>query len=171
MARDEERSEVLEFLRKIKDHSGNMMESMSDIIWAINPANDSLEKVLIKMKEFAAEMLEPAGINYYFDTRDFAKQALLNLEERKDLYLVFKEAINNIVKYSQASEVTILLRFDKEALSLTIIDNGIGFDTTAPGTGNGISNMKSRATAIGAAFHIESIPGTGTSIFLKKTIT
>ena len=171
MARDEERSEVLEFLRKIKDHSGNMMESMSDIIWAINPANDSLEKVLIKMKEFAAEMLEPAGINYYFDNRDFAKQALLNLEERKDLYLVFKEAINNIVKYSQASEVTILLRFDKKALSLTIIDNGIGFDTTAPGTGNGIGNMKSRAAAMGAAFHIESIPGTGTSIFLKKTIT
>ncbi|MBK8142148.1 MAG: hypothetical protein IPK57_15055 [Chitinophagaceae bacterium] len=56
------------YLQRVKDNSGKMMESMSDIVWAINPADDSLESTVIRMKEFAAEMLEPARINYYFDT-------------------------------------------------------------------------------------------------------
>lgn len=171
MARQEEKTDMKEYLQKIKDHSGNMMESMSDMIWAINPANDSLDKVLIKMKEFAAEMLEPVGISYYFDTQGFSHPGVLNLEERKDLYLVFKEAINNIVKYSRATEVSILLKFDKEELSLMILDNGIGFDTSAVNSGNGIGNMKARAETMGAALQIESITGTGTTLFLKKTIT
>lgn len=171
MAKEEKKEEVQDYLQKIKAHSGNMMESMSDMIWAINPANDSLEKVLIKMKEFAAELLEPIGINYYFETKGFSQQSLLNLEERKDIYLVFKEAITNIVKYSKATEVTISLKFDKEELSLSILDNGTGFDTGQGFTGNGLTNMKARAQAMGAEFQIESIKGTGTTIFLRKHIT
>jgi signal transduction histidine kinase/ligand-binding sensor domain-containing protein len=171
MAREEKKEELKNYLQKIKDHSGNMMESMSDMVWAINPANDSLEKVLIRMKEFAAEMLEPVGISYYFDTSGFNDKSLLNLEERRDLYLIFKEAITNIVKYSQATEVTISLQHDKEQLSLSITDNGNGFDSTESFSGNGLHNMKSRAEAIGGSLQIESIKGTGTSLLFRKKIT
>lgn len=171
MAKEEEKEELQRYLQKIKDHSGNMMESMSDMVWAINPANDSLEKVLIRMKEFTAEMLEPVGITYYFDTRDFNQQSVLNLEERKDLYLIFKEAITNIVKYSNAREVSISLKYDKEELSLSIIDNGSGFDVAEDFSGNGLHNMKSRAAAIGGVLRIDSIKGTGTTLIFKKHIT
>ncbi|KYP14463.1 two-component regulator propeller domain-containing protein [Flavihumibacter sp. CACIAM 22H1] len=171
MAKEEKKEEVQEYLQKIKAHSGNMMESMSDMIWAINPANDSLEKVLIKMKEFAAEMLEPSGINYHFETSGFTQQSVLNLEERKDLYLVFKEAVTNIAKYACATAVTISLKFDKEELQLRIRDNGKGFDTNKEDTGNGLSNMRARARAMGAEFTLESVAGTGTTIMLKKHIT
>ncbi len=171
MSNDHLSEDVQSYLQKIKDHSGKMMESMSDIVWAINPSNDSLEKVLIRMKEFAAEMLEPAGINYYFETDISQGEIQLNLEQRKDLYLIFKEAINNAVKYSNATELTILLQCREGLLLLRITDNGNGFDSHQSVSGNGIKNMESRATAMNASFHIESIQGAGTSVVLKKHIT
>lgn len=80
-----------------------MMESMSDMVWAINPVNDSFEKVILRMKEFAAEILEPARINYYFTETGELEKTQLNPEQRKDIYLIFKEALNNVVKYSAAT--------------------------------------------------------------------
>ena len=171
MSNDQVNEQVQLYLQKIKDHSGKMMESMSDIVWAINPANDSLEKVLIRMKEFAAEMLEQAGINYYFETDIASGELQLNLEQRKDLYLIFKEAINNAVKYSTATEMNFLLQCRDGLLLLRITDNGNGFDVGLSSAGNGIKNMNSRAAAMNASFHIESIKGTGTSIILQKRLT
>lgn len=171
MTKERNREDIQEYLQKIKKHSSSMMESMSDIIWAINPSNDSLEKLLIRMKELAAELLEPAGIMYYFDASMITNESLLNLEQRKDLYLIFKEAINNAVKYSQATEVTVLLHYKEGELLLRITDNGKGFKTSAQTPGNGLKNMNSRAIAMGADLSIESIPGVGTSIVLRKQIT
>ncbi len=163
--------ELRSYLQKIKDNSGKMMESMSDIVWAINPANDSLEKVLIRMKEFAAEMLEPARINYYFDTEGSLDQSLLNLEQRKDLYMIFKEAINNAVKYSAATEINITLQQHDQRLRLTVTDNGKGFDTASAYAGNGLKNMQSRAAAMQAELRITSILGAGTTVLLEKQVT
>lgn len=171
MTKERNREDIQEYLQKIKKHSSSMMESMSDIIWAINPSNDSLEKLLIRMKELAAELLEPAGIMYYFDASMITNESLLNLEQRKDLYLIFKEAINNAVKYSQATEVTVLLQYKEGELLLRITDNGKGFKTSAQTPGNGLKIMNSRAVAMGADLSIESIPGVGTSIVLRKQIT
>ena len=171
MSNNQVNEQVQLYLQKIKDHSGKMMESMSDIVWAINPANDSLEKVLIRMKEFAAEMLEQAGINYYFETDIASGELQLNLEQRKDLYLIFKEAINNAVKYSAATELNFSLQCRDGLLLLRITDNGNGFDTRLSSSGNGIKNMNSRAATMNASFHIESIKGSGTSITLQKQLT
>mgnify|MGYP005826832737 CR=1 FL=1 len=87
-----------------------MMESMSDMVWAIDPNNDSFERIVLRMKEFAEEILEPAGINYYFREMGSIQKIQLNPEQRKDIYLIFKEALNNAVKYSQAAEINILLK-------------------------------------------------------------
>jgi len=164
-------STVSGYLEKIKDNSAKMMESMSDIVWAINPVNDNLEQLLIRMKEFAAEMLEPARIQYYFETDGELEKSFLNPEQRKDVYLVYKEAVTNAVKYSAATEMTICLMYRQDSLLLQVIDNGKGFDASLEFSGNGLKNMQSRAAGIKAVLSIQSIPGTGTVISLKKNIT
>jgi len=158
-------------LEKIKDNSSRMMESMSDLVWAINPANDTFEKVALRMKEFAAELLEPAGINYFFREEGQMEKAVLNPEQRKDVYLVFKEALNNAVKYSAATEIDIFLKKENDLVIMNVVDNGTGFDTTSYKPGNGLKNMQNRAGQMNAELAINSIRGTGTSVSLKVPVT
>jgi signal transduction histidine kinase/ligand-binding sensor domain-containing protein len=163
--------QVKQYLQKIKDNSGRMMESMSDIVWAINPSNDTFDKVIVRMKEFAAEILEPARINYYFSEEGLLDKAQLNLEQRKDIYMVFKEAVNNAVKYSHATEVNIVLQKKDDSLRMLIVDNGNGFDIDQYHPGNGLKNMQSRAREMKAVLRVDSIKGTGTTIILDVAIT
>ena len=158
-------------LQRIKEHSTRMMESMSDIVWAINPANDTFERIIIKLKEFTAEMLEPARMNYYFTEDEQLNNIKLNLEQRKDIYLIYKEAINNAVKYSEATEVNITLRRENGYMRLLITDNGQGFDAARAYSGNGIKNMHCRAAALQAQLTIDSIQGTGTTVMLQLPVT
>lgn len=162
---------VRDSFQKILDHTGNMMESMSDMVWAINPVNDSFGKLLLRMKEFAAEMLEPARINFYFDDSGLQREITLNPEQRKNIYLIFKETINNVVKYSQAKEVNIIFGLEASVLKMKIADNGIGFDVKSENTGNGIRNIQVRATEIKGFISLESIPGTGSSVTLQLHVT
>lgn len=158
-------------LEKIREHSARMMDSMSDIVWAINPSNDSFEKVILRMKEFTAEILEPAGINYYFREEPQIAALPLSVEKRKELYMLFKEAITNAAKYSGATEINISFRLEGEAIVLTIMDNGRGFDQALVEEGNGLRNMRNRAMQMKAELRIESIPATGTSIHVTVPIT
>ncbi len=166
-----EAAKIKTYLQKIKDNSANIMERMSDIVWAINPVNDSFDKVILRMKEFAAEILESAGINYYFSEEGSLNKTQLNLEQRKDIYLIFKEAVNNAVKYSRATEVNVILQKENDRLKMIIIDNGNGFNAEAGHAGNGIKNMQSRAAGMRGTLKIDSIKGTGTTIGLEVIIT
>lgn len=158
-------------LQRIKEHSTRMMESMSDIVWTINPANDTLERIILRLKEFTAEMLEPARMNYYFTEDEQLNNIKLNLEQRKDIYLIYKEAINNAVKYSEATEVNITLRRENGFMSILITDNGKGFDVFKVCSGNGIKNMHCRAAELQAQLKIDSIQGTGTTVMLQLPVT
>jgi signal transduction histidine kinase len=171
MEQSEPSEELYSQLSKIKDHSSLMMETMSDIVWAINSANDTFEKVLLKMKEFAAEILEPAGINYFFREEGDFQSLSMNAEQKKDIYLIFKEAVNNAVKYSKATEVNITIKLTNNILNLLILDNGDGFDTERVHLGNGMKNMRYRAEEMSADIKIESIKKTGTSISLFIPVT
>ena len=159
-----------EYLQKIKENSGRMLESMSDIVWAINPGNDTVEKLVLRMKEFTAEILEPLNIIYSFAEEGDFGNIYLNLSRRKDFYLVFKEAINNVAKYSQCSTVRIELKRDTESFSLLVKDNGAGFDESKIKKGNGLTNMHSRAAAMNGLLKIETEIGAGVSIYLKVPV-
>ena len=158
-------------LEKIKERSSTIMESMSDIVWAINPANDSIDKTILKMKEFAAEIAEPEGINLKFREGDQLNGIKLGIKQRKDLYLIYKEAINNAVKYSCASEICTDLRYQNNMFALIIADDGKGFDSTKTGSGNGLINMKSRAQEMKASLDIRTAPGQGTTVTLELQLT
>jgi signal transduction histidine kinase len=157
-------------LEKIKEHSGRMMEGMSDIVWAINPINDSLEKMIIRMKEFAVEILEPQNINFTINIKGSITEAHLDVSRRKELYMIFKEAINNAAKYSECKNITITLEATKQFIQLNISDDGGGFDQRHTKPGNGLRNMEQRAIAIGGKMNIVSVQGEGTRISLDIPI-
>ncbi|WP_295671290.1 tetratricopeptide repeat-containing sensor histidine kinase [uncultured Mucilaginibacter sp.] len=158
-------------LEKIKSSSYTIMESMSDIVWAINPANDHLENTILKMKEFAITILEPAGISFAFNEESQLADLKLGVDERKNLYLIFKEAINNIAKYSGASRADIEVKKIDSQFSIRITDNGKGFDGSKQYNGNGLKNMRSRAAEMNADFNISTKPAEGTSICVVLAIT
>ena len=160
-----------EYFTKISSTSQRMMDVMSDIIWSINPKNDKMENMSIRMREHASEMLEPIGIIYSLETDENILMIPLPLDWRRDFYLIYKEAINNAAKYSGGTQVSISLQYNDHTLVMKIIDNGIGFNTGEIQSGNGIRNMTERAQNIRGQILISSQPGHGTSIILKLPVT
>ncbi len=151
----------------IGERTRQVMESMSDIVWSVNPRNDNMEHVLVRMTEFAVEILEPQGIALHFEADETAKTLNIPMEQRKDFYLLFKEAVNNAAKYSGASDVWIQIRAEKNGLRLEVRDNGRGFDPALVKRGNGLWNMQRRAEKIGGRFVVESAVGEGTRVEVR----
>ncbi len=158
--------EVIPMLDQIGDYSRNMLESMADIVWNINPNNDNFEKIILRMRSFAFELLGAKNIDFEFNADESLSHIKLSMELRKNLYLIFKEATNNMVKYSQANSAIFSITRSKNILTLLIRDNGKGFDVEQETQGNGLKNMRNRAMEMGATFLIESEPGKGTTIQL-----
>lgn len=160
-----------EYISKISDNSSRMMEAMDDIVWSINPKNDSMQKVFARMREFATEVLEAKDIEVRFHFDEQAYALTLSMEQRRDLFLIFKEAINNIAKYADATIVNIDVRLKEHTLSLTVKDNGVGFNVEKADNGNGLNNMQKRAEKLSARFAILSQQNAGTSVYLEMQIT
>ncbi len=165
------------------------LDSISDIVWSVNPENDSMEKALARMSAYASEMLENVGTELRFEVGTGVGTLTLPMEKRKDFYLIFKEAIHNCAKYARAGQVEVVVKMEGNHLILSIKDDGVGFNIqnaepempnmTAPNStlktqnsklslgGNGLRNMQSRAAAMGADFKIESALGAGTIVLIK----
>ena len=158
-------------LIKIKDRSAAIMESMSDIVWAINPLNDTMEKLIFRMKEFAAEILEPLNINYSFKEEGNFSAVKLDVKKRKDFYLLFKEAVHNAARHSRCRNLYIHLQQDQQFLHLKVTDDGMGFDAEEIHNGNGLANMHARASSMSATFNIDTAPQKGSSILVVTPIT
>ena len=158
-------------LNRIAESASRMMESMGDIVWSINPENDTLEKMVVKMKEFAAEILEPKNIGYTFEIGEELGKIKLSVETRKNLYLIFKESVNNAAKYSDGSAVVIAISLQNNNLNLSVRDNGKGFEAGTVRPGNGLLNMAERARSLQGTLTRQSLPGQGTEILAELPIT
>lgn len=154
-----------ENFKRIGDQSSKVMESMSDIVWSINPENDSVEKLISKMREFAVEILEPTNVQLDFHTLEHLSFTF-DASQRKNLFLIYKEAINNAAKYSNCKTVQVLILSEGKQLTLSIKDDGVGFDVDKVKRGNGLNNMTQRASALNGNLQIHSQVGQGTSITL-----
>ncbi len=160
-----------DLFKTISTASRQAMELMSDIVWSINPKNDRMEMILIRMRQYASEILEAAHISFSIDMDEASQQVVLPVEKRKDFYLIFKEAINNLAKYSRAKHASIHIELKHRMLVLLVSDDGIGFDPAQPYSGNGLKNMKARAVQIHGDLSFESKPGDGVRISLKIPVT
>ncbi|MBL0882203.1 MAG: hypothetical protein IBJ16_02435 [Chitinophagaceae bacterium] len=155
-----------EYLGKISDNSQRMMEAMDDIVWSIKPMNDSMQKITARMREIATSVLEAKNIDLDFRIDPSIEEVKLNMEARRDFFLIFKEAVNNIAKYSRATGAKVHLALHQNRLIMMVQDDGIGFDLDKA-DGNGLGNMYKRAAALKGRIHIQSKPGEGTQITLN----
>jgi signal transduction histidine kinase/ligand-binding sensor domain-containing protein len=162
-ANKSEESKML--MERITGESKDMAEKMNDIVWAINPMNDSMEKVLNKIFNYGNNLCGSKNIKFHFSKQDI-KDETLNMQMRSNIYLISKEAINNAVKYSGAANISFELSGRKKSYLLKIKDDGKGFDTTTDYSGNGLQNMKARATEIDGRLQIESDINKGTEVIL-----
>lgn len=160
-----------EYLDKSGEDIQRISESLSDIVWNISPRYDDLKNLFIRMKRYAADMMDGKNISYQFDFPEEAEHISLPMEKRRDMYLVFKEAVNNLVKYSKASEASVKVITGKKKILVEVKDNGKGFDTGNVNAGNGLLNMRQRAAACGADLDIISRPGMGTTVKLEMNTT
>lgn len=157
-----------QFLQTIQDETKHVSQSISDIVWSINPKNDSLEVMFARMQRYASELFEAANIDYEFTFPNTKiDDSKLDIHKRQHLYLIFKEGVNNLVKYANSSTATIHFEIQNQYLKMTIADNGKGFDVQKNTEGNGILNMKKRAEEIKGTLELESQMGIGTKICLS----
>lgn len=154
-----------EYIGKISENSQRMMEAMDDIVWSIKPMNDSMQRIAARMREFATNVLEAKDIEPCFAITENVYDIKLDMEARRDFFLIFKEAVNNAAKYSKATQVNVKLDTDGKILSMEVKDDGIGFNEK-DADGNGLGNMQKRADALRGKLSIQSKPGEGTAIKL-----
>jgi signal transduction histidine kinase/ligand-binding sensor domain-containing protein len=155
-----------EYINKISDNSQRMMEAMDDIVWAIKPANDSMQKVVGRMREFATNVFEAKDIDLEFIADEAVNNVNIDMEARRDFFLIFKEAVNNAAKYSKCSKAVVHVSVEGKKLMLQVKDNGVGFDVKAADSGNGLGNMQKRADALKGKLEMNSKAGEGTIIKL-----
>ena len=141
-------------------------ESMREIVWFVNPEHDRAEDLVLKMHETAARMLQ--GIDFSFESGESKFISRQDLQFRRNLFLIFKEVLNNVVKHSGATRVIINLDEKAGRFCLEITDNGVGFEerTVSLFAGNGIKNLRKRSAEIGCRLKISTSPGRGTAVLL-----
>ncbi len=151
---------------EIQSNTKLMMEKMDDIIWSMNPRNDSMAKMLLRIRLFATPLFEARNINYHFDFDEKIFEFPITIEKRQQGYLILKEAVNNLVKHAKSTEAYLAGYMKDEGLVLQVSDNGRGYETSSESTGNGLYNMKQRAENISAVLQVESGSGKGTVVTL-----
>jgi len=170
-------NELKDIINKVGITSSDMISEMNDIVWTINPRNDGMEKIFQRMESFARPLLLTKNIRFEFNYENHIEHLNLSMEKRKNLYLIFKEIVNNTLKYSSADLLQIEITLSNHHLLFSARDNGIGFypvqmeeHAAKSLSGNGLNNMKRRAAEMNGAFEIHSQPGAGTAIYLKFPI-
>ena len=164
-------AEATSYITKAGDEIQRISESLSDIVWNINPKYDDLDQLFIRMKRYAADMFDGKNIKADLIFPDTTEKLSMPMDQRRDFYLIFKEAVNNLVKYSEADNAIVKVTTDHHTIHMEVRDDGIGFDQDTMQYGNGMENMKQRAEKWKAMLKVVSQPGKGTTLLLEMKIT
>lgn len=152
------------FLSLIQESTAELQESMSDIIWSINPENDDWERVLAKFRRYASDLFDSKNIKYKIDIPDTTRLRPLGMEQRRNFWLIYREMVTNVVRHSECSEASVEITvINSRVLRMRISDNGKGFDPSAPTGRNGNRNIRSRSDELHAQLALTTAPGAGTT--------
>ena len=158
---------ILPVLDKISEYTQISQEAMSDIVWMIDSKNDRFENIIVKMRTLIAESIGSSNsIKMHFNFNENANSLKINMRKRKNLYMIYKESLNNIIKYANCENVWVSLSVNEQKVQLSIRDDGVGFDPKNA-RGNGLVYMKKRAGELEGDLQVISSPGKGTSIYLE----
>jgi signal transduction histidine kinase len=141
-----------------------LVDSMSDIVWAINPERDSLGDLTQRMRRFAGDVFSARGIDFQFHQSDFGDNARVGANFRREIFLIFKEAVNNAVRHSECSDAEIEFKLMNGALFLKVSDNGRGFDVENKSNGHGLASMRARIERLGGEMNAVSAQDKGSAL-------
>ena len=161
--------DVLAKINRIQKVAKGSSQAMRDIVWLTNPSSDNIKDLVSKMNEVANDML--GGLKWNFNFPRDLIEITLTPEIKRNVFFIYKESLNNIVKHSGAKNVYINLSEMNDQIILKISDDGKGFNTNAVSTGNGLKNILNRAKEIGGKLELNSNPGKGTELLLEVNIT
>ncbi|NWF90227.1 MAG: hypothetical protein HXY50_12310 [Ignavibacteriaceae bacterium] len=162
---------VLAKLRSISETARQLIDNMSDIVWVVNPDRDSLNDLLVRLKDSYSDILSSYGISFKISNLDKLNNLTLPMEYRQNLYLIFKEAINNSIKHSKCKKLLLQANVRSNVLELVLYDDGVGCDLKHIERGNGIRNMDLRSKNIGGKLKWSSVPLKGTTVRFIGQIT
>jgi signal transduction histidine kinase/ligand-binding sensor domain-containing protein len=153
------------YAQRISSAAKNVTDSLDEIVWAVNPRNDTLPHLINYLGKFTSEYLTTSGLKCKMNLPQHPRDQFVSSDMRHNLFLAVKEALNNAARHSNASEVSLQIVVDEKTMGVTIADNGRGFNAAPQnGTAEGLHNMRQRMQNIGGQFEIESKPGAGTKV-------
>lgn len=148
--------QTISLLTKISENAQEMVEKMSDIVWAINPKNESLGKIIQRLTNFGRITCESKEIELELNADEAAVNQVVTMESIKNIYLIIKEAMNNAIKHSECRHLKVTLKSTAGALKISVVDDGKGFDPLLVRSGNGLFNMESRVKEMKGSISIHS---------------
>jgi signal transduction histidine kinase/ligand-binding sensor domain-containing protein len=151
---------------KVEESAKYLYTGTRDFIWSIDPGNDELSKLFIHIRDFGEKLFEEKQIKFRA-TNHVREQIRLPYGFSREANLIFKEAMTNAFKYSNASNVTLSLKCEDDTFTMCLEDDGVGFVSDGAQRGNGLTNLKERSSRIGVALGVVSIPNNGTKIFIE----
>lgn len=160
--------EAERLIHQIQDNTGQLYSGTRDILWSLKPSNDNLYEILYHIRDFGIELFQYTDIEFLFEGNDAGcKNYRLPLDVSRNMIMIFKEALNNCLKYSYATKVTLRAKLlENDRLEMTLTDNGKGFDMENVTKGHGLENMQIRAKRINGIIRIESVPHKGSTTTL-----
>ena len=164
--------DIKRLFSQIEDNTGQLYSGTQDILWSLTPTNDNLYEILHRIRDFGGQLFEDTDTEFIFSGNDEKlRQFRLPLDISRNLIMIFKEALNNSLKYSKASKVKLEANLKgKDILQLVLSDNGVGFELQTVKQGHGINNINVRAQRINGRLYIDSKTGKGTMITLSFKI-
>lgn len=157
-------------LMSISEKARYLIDNMSDIVWVVNPKRDSLNDLILRLKDYYADLFSVMNISFKTTFPEDIEELKLPMEFKQNLYLLLKEAINNAIKHSNCKRIVLNVINEGKNLEITLSDDGNGYSNEELSLGNGLINMKKRAESIGGRIEITSKIGAGTKILFKGKI-